>query len=72
MGYDVTVFKPYPFQVGQKIRIENSRRSGDWEIAALSDHTITLRCPISKKEFEWKTFCYLVEEETDSEWPRED
>jgi hypothetical protein len=70
MGHDVAVFKPYPFRVGQKIRIENSRRAGDWEIAAISEHMVTLRCPISHKEFEWNKFCYLVEEETNSRWPQ--
>ncbi|MBT8361917.1 MAG: hypothetical protein KJO32_13275 [Deltaproteobacteria bacterium] len=70
MGYDIAVFKPYPFSVGQKIRIEHSRRAGDWEIAAISEHTVTLRCPISQKEFEWKKFCYLVDEETNSSWPQ--
>ena len=72
MGYNVTVFKPYPFKVGQKIRIEESRRAGDWEIAAIGEHKVTLRCPISKKEFEWNIFCYNVEERKNSPWPQED
>jgi hypothetical protein len=72
MNHDVTVFRPYPFRVGQKIRIEGSRRGGDWEIAAIGEHTITLRCPISKKDFEWAAFCYLVSEEKDVVWPRKD
>ena len=71
MGYDVTLFEPYPFVVGQKIRIKNSRRAGDWEIAAVGEHTVTLRCPISKKEFEWKKFCYNVGELPDSKWPED-
>ena len=71
MGHDVTVFRPYPFEVGQKIRIENSRRAGDWEIAAIGEHTVTLRCPISKKEFEWNKFCYLISEEKNTAWPRD-
>jgi len=71
MGHDVSVFTPYPFRVGQKIRIEQSRRAGDWEVAAVGEHTVTLRCPISGKEFEWNTFCYLVDEERDSIWPRD-
>jgi hypothetical protein len=70
MKHDVTVFRPYTFQVGQKIRIEGSRRRGDWEIAAIGEHTVTLRCPVSKREFEWATFCYLVEEEKSVAWPR--
>jgi hypothetical protein len=72
MGHDVTLFKPYPFKVGQKIRIEESRRRGDWEIAAVGEHTITLRCPISKKEFKWNKFCYLTEERRNSTWPQKD
>lgn len=72
MTHDVTVFKPYPFVVGQKIRIENSRRAGDWEIAAVGEHKITLRCPISHKEFEWNMFCYNVEERKNSVWPQPD
>jgi len=70
MGQDVAVFKPYAFEIGQKIRIENSRRAGDWEIAAVGEHTVTLRCPISHKEFEWNKFCYLVAEEKNVTWPR--
>lgn len=72
MTHDVTVFKPYPFVVGQKIRIEDSRRAGDWEIAAVGEHTVTLRCPISHKEFEWNIFCYNVEERKNSVWPQPD
>lgn len=71
MGYDVTVFKSYPFRVGQKIRIEGSRRAGDWEVIAISEHKVTLRCPISHKAFDWARFCYVTDEETDSIWPRE-
>lgn len=70
MIHDVAVFKPYPFTVGQKIRIEGTRRAGDWEVAAIGEHKVTLRCPISGKEFEWNRFCYLVEEETGVAWPQ--
>lgn len=72
MNCDVTVFSPYSFRVGQKIRIEDSRRAGDWEVAGISEHKITLRCPISGKEFSWNKFCYLVEEEKNSTWPQQD
>jgi len=72
MGYTVAVFKPYPFTVGQKIRIKESKRAGDWEVAAVGDRTVTLRCPISHKEFEWNLFCYQVDELQDSEWPEKE
>lgn len=72
MTHNVTVFRPYPFKVGQKIRIEDSRRGGDWEIAAVDEHTVTLRCPISHKEFKWNMFCYNVEERKNRVWPQPD
>lgn len=72
MGHDVSVFEPYPFYIGQKIRIEKSRRAGDWEVAGLTDTKVTLRCPISNRSFEWNRFCYLVNEEKDTLWPKKD
>lgn len=72
MGHDVQVFEPYPFYIGQKIRIENSKRAGDWEVADISEKTVTLRCPVSNREFEWNRFCYLVREEKNSAWPQKD
>ncbi len=72
MGHDVTLFTAYPFKVGQKIRIEGSRRSGDWEVVEVGEHKVTLKCPISKKEFSWTKFCYFSEEKTNSTWPLKD
>ncbi len=69
--YKVTVFKPYPFQVGQKIRIEGSIREGDWEVADITDCNATLRCPISNKEYTWDLFCYFAEEKDNASWPVE-
>lgn len=68
MEADVTIFRPYNFEIGQKIRIENSRRKGDWLVVGVADTTITLQCPVSKKEFEWTTFCYFTESKR-QEWP---
>jgi len=70
MGEQVTVFAAYPFRVGQKIRIEGSRREGDWEVIGVDEHTVTLRCPISKREFAWPIFCYHIADEADAEWPK--
>ena len=68
-NHTVSIFKPYPFVVGQKIRIEGGRRAGDWLVAALGDRKITLRCPVSGREFEWDHFCYLLEERENEPWP---
>ena len=69
--HKVAIFKSYPFQVGQKIRIEGSIREGDWEVADITERKVTLRCPISNKEFTWDLFCYFAEEKDDSPWPTE-
>jgi hypothetical protein len=71
-GHEVTMFRPYPFEPGQKIRIEGGPRAGDWEVTGVSDRTVTLRCPLSGRQFEWKRFCYRVEKLADAEWPQGD
>lgn len=70
--HDVTVFNPYPFQVGQKINIQDGPRKGDWEVVAVTDRKVKLRCPFSKREFDWNRFCYTVEEKRGVTWPSEE
>jgi hypothetical protein len=65
----VTVFRPYSFAVGEKIRIDGGARAGDREVLAVSEHKVRLRCPISGREFEWDRFCYLAENLESTEWP---
>ena len=73
MGQDtVTFFAPYPFHEGQKIHIEQGPRRGDWEVIGVTERKVTLRCPISFREFEWNRFCYFVQDRPDTEWPRKD
>jgi hypothetical protein len=43
--YPVTIFKPYDFTPGQKIRIEGGKRNGDWEVIDVSEAKVKLRCP---------------------------
>ena len=70
--YQVAVFRRYPFQVGEKIRIDEGPRRGDWEVIGVSEHKVKLRCPISMREFDWARFCYFVEKREDVQWPQED
>jgi len=70
--HNVTVFSPYDFSPGQKIRIEGGPRAGDWEVIGVDDAMVKLRCPVSRREFEWRRFCYCVEQLEDAEWPRDD
>lgn len=72
MAHKVTIFNPYPFQAGQKMRIDSGPRKGDWEVLSVNDKKITLRCPISGTEVEWSRFCYFSEERENEKWPRED
>lgn len=67
----VTVFRPYDFRPGQQIRVEEGPRRGDWEVISCSERKVTLRCPVSGREFAWDRFCYLVEER-EAEWPAEE
>ena len=68
--HHVTIFEPYPFKTGQKIHIADGPRRGDWEVIGLSDHKVTLRCPVSLREFTWDRFCYVVGESEEQIWPR--
>jgi len=70
--HDVTIFSPYPFEVGQKIYIDDGRRKGDWEVVAIDDLKVMLKCPVSLREFEFNRFCYFVKDEKEIEWPRKD
>ena len=68
----VLLFEPYPFAIGQKIRIVSGPRRGDWEVIGLTDRKVRLRCPVSGREFEWDRFCYLSGSKENEEWPRHD
>lgn len=70
--HNVTVFKPYPLKTGQKIKIEGSKRNGDWEVIGVADHKVFLRCPVSHKEITCDRFCYFVEERDNMPWPGEE
>lgn len=70
--YDITIFKPYLFEIGQKIYIDGGPRRGDWEVIGFSDTMVKLKCPISHREFEWKRFCYYTGQQKDVEWPHKD
>lgn len=67
----VVVFRPYPFKVGEKIHIDGGSRGGDWEVLRVDKRKVKLRCPISRREFEWDRFCYFVDEREGMQWPRE-
>ena len=67
--HDVVVFRPYPFEKGQKLHIEYGPRSGDWEVIDVDDRKVKFRCPVSFREVEWDRFCYFVEMCKGTAWP---
>lgn len=72
VSHKVTVFRPYPMEVGQKIHIEGGARGGDWEVIGITDRKVTLRCPITRQEVQWARFCYIVHEHDSKEWPQKE
>jgi hypothetical protein len=70
--HNVTIFRPYDFEIGEKITIEGGPRGGDWEVIGLSERKVKLRCPVSQREVEWDRFCYYVEKLNGVEWPHRD
>jgi hypothetical protein len=69
MTEKVIKFRPYPFELGQKIYIEGGPRRGDWEVIGINEKNVRLRCPITGKEVEWPRFCYFVEATEGAPWP---
>ncbi len=67
--HNVTVFSPYPFRAGQKINISEGPRKGDWEVIGTTERKVKLKCPISKREFEWDNFCFHTEDLNNVSWP---
>ena len=67
--HDVTVFEPCELSPGEKIRIGGGPRSGDWEVIAVTDKKVRLRCPVSGAEVEWARFCYRVRKLEGATWP---
>lgn len=71
MPQKVLLFKPYEFQVGQKIYISGGKRKGDWEVAGYDGEKLTLQCPVSGVKLSVGQFCFFVDEVI-QEWPQKD
>ncbi len=67
-GQKIKIFRQAELAPGDRIHITDGPRRGDWEVAAASEKNLTLRCPVSGREFTWTRFCYLLEER-EQPWP---
>ena len=68
-NHEVTVFKRYTFEPGQKINIADGPRKGDWLVTGVTERKVMLKCPVSGHEVEWDRFCYFVETREQDVWP---
>lgn len=68
----ITHFAPHPFKTGDKLHIDDGPRRGDWEVADVTERKVTLRCPVSGREFTWDRFCYVTEVIESDVWPSPD
>jgi len=70
MKAKIKILKRLELAPGDRIHIEDGPRRGDWQVTAVNEKELTLRCPVSGREFTWARFCYLLEER-DQQWPKE-
>lgn len=67
--HEVIVFREYQLTPGQKIKIENGLRRGDWLVVSSGEKKIRLRCPVSGVEIECDKTFSLVEMRVQDKWP---
>ena len=52
----VTCFERYSLEEGQKIRILDGPRAGDWLVIGVDERKMRLRYPVHGTEVEWDRF----------------
>ena len=52
----VTTFRRASLEPGQKVRLLDGPRGGDWLVLGVDDRKMRLRCPVSGREVEWDRF----------------
>ena len=54
MSNQPTIFEPYRFTVGERILRRRKEKLEDWDVIAVSDDEVTVKCPIHGMELTWK------------------
>ncbi|KIX15530.1 hypothetical protein [Dethiosulfatarculus sandiegensis] len=67
----VFYFEPFELKAGQKINLTRGPRRGDWLVKEVTEHKVTLKCPVTGKEIKTDRFCFLLEERLVEKWPEE-
>lgn len=68
-GSRVTTFRLAPLEAGQKIRILEGPRRGDWLVLDVDGKKMRLKCPVSGREVEWDRFASFAATLENAEWP---
>ncbi|MBN2808106.1 MAG: hypothetical protein JXR80_01295 [Deltaproteobacteria bacterium] len=48
-----TVFEPYEFTVGERILRRRKGKLEDWDVIAVNDKEVTVKCPFHGMELTW-------------------
>ena len=54
MSNQPTIFEPYQFTVGERILRRRKGKLEDWNVIAVNDDEVTVKCPIHGMELTWK------------------
>ena len=54
MSNQATIFEPYRFTVGERILRRRKGKLEDWDVIAVNDDEVTVKCPIHGMELTWK------------------
>ncbi|MBN2332955.1 MAG: hypothetical protein JXO49_02480 [Deltaproteobacteria bacterium] len=54
MNSHAIVFTPYPFTVGQRIVRQRNGKNEDWDVIAVTDEEVTVKCPFHGNVLTWK------------------
>ena len=66
MSYRTTIFEPYPFRVGERIKRRRKGKLEDWDVIAVTADEVIVKCPFHGMELTWKRNQFWYAGETDS------
>ncbi len=65
MSKQPTIFEPYQFTIGERILRRRKGKLEDWDVIALSDDDVTVKCPFHGMELTWKRNHFWLEIDSD-------
>ncbi len=65
MNKPPTIFEPYQFTVGERILRRRQGKLEDWDVIAINDAEITVKCPFHGMELTWKKNHFWIAGDSD-------